>query len=163
MKMEPTLARRAVVAGFGALAISEASQAGSSGAEGAISMRGILTSYAQAWERGDVAALAAFYHDDFTLHYPGRHSLAGTHQGKPEALRILREVSRRTNRRLVAVTDIMVGTHRGCLDVTEEWTRAAKTERIERLLVYTVRDAKLDHCWLFDSDQELVAQFLADL
>ena len=42
--------------------------------------------YAGAWLAGDRAALAACYHDDFTLHYFGRNPLAGDHTGKAAAL-----------------------------------------------------------------------------
>ena len=63
--------------------------------------------YASAWLAGDRAALAACYHDDFTLHYFGRNPLAGSHNGKAAALGILAEVTRRTNRRLLAIVDVM--------------------------------------------------------
>ena len=62
-----------------------------------------------AWLAGDRAALAACYHDDFTLHYFGRNPLAGDHGGKPAALAILAEVTRRTNRQLLAIVDVMAG------------------------------------------------------
>jgi hypothetical protein len=36
-----------------------------------------VSRYARAWLADDRPALAACYHDDFTLHYFGRHPLAG--------------------------------------------------------------------------------------
>jgi hypothetical protein len=63
--------------------------------------------YASAWLAGDRAALAACYHNDFTLHYFGHNPLAGDHAGKVGALGILAEVTRRTNRKLLAIVDVM--------------------------------------------------------
>jgi len=120
----------------------------------------IVSEYAAAWHRGDPAALFAHYHDNFTLHYPGHHALAGTHIGKPAALRVLREVSARTNRKLLSVLDVMGGAHRGALNVTEEWTRDGETCVVERVFVYAVQDGKLAQCWLFDADQRVVERFL---
>jgi len=67
--------------------------------------RQAISRYATAWLAGDRASLAACYHDDFTLHYFGRNPLAGDHTGKAAALGILAEVTRRTNRRLLAIVD----------------------------------------------------------
>ena len=43
-------------------------------------VRAAVTRYATAWLAGDRAAIAACYHDEFTLHYAGRNPLAGTHR-----------------------------------------------------------------------------------
>ena len=117
--------------------------------------------YAAAWLASDRPALAACYHDDFTLHYFGRNPLAGKHRGKGVALSILAEVSRRTNRRLVSITDVMAGPERGALLVRERFERDGRTAEVERLLVYTVRDGLLRECWVYDQDQALVDAFLS--
>jgi len=119
----------------------------------------ILSAYALAWQRSDGDALVALYHDDFTLHYPGHHALAGVHKSKPEALRILKEVSIRTRRQLIEIVDVMAGSRRGCLNVRERWTREDEVVVVERVFVYTVREGKLDNCWLFDADQSIVKRF----
>lgn len=120
-----------------------------------------LGRYASAWLAGDRAALAACYHDDFTLHYFGRNPLAGDHSGKAAALGILAEVTRRTNRRLLAIIDIMAGPERSALLVRERFERDGKTAEVERLLVYAVRDGLLSECWVYDQDQAMVDAFLA--
>ena len=117
--------------------------------------------YAAAWLAGDRLALAACYHDDFTLHYFGRSPLAGNHRGKAAALGILAEVSRRTNRRLLAIIDVMAGPERGALLVRERFERDGRTAELERLLVYAVRDGLLSECWVYDQDQTLVDTFLS--
>jgi len=122
----------------------------------------VLRSYADAWARGDVVALAALYADDFTLHYPGAHPLAGVHRGKAASLRALGEVARRVTRRLAEVVDVMAGERRGAIQVVEEWSRDGEVVLLDRLLVYAVRDELLAECWLFDADAAAVAHLLRD-
>ena len=122
----------------------------------------ILHAYADAWSRGDSAALAALYADDFTLHYPGDHALAGVHRGKPAALAALAEISRRVRRRLDRVVDVLAGEHRGAIQVIEAWSRDGESVLLDRVLVYTVRDRLLTACWLFDTDPATVSRLLRD-
>jgi ketosteroid isomerase-like protein len=122
--------------------------------------RQAVSRYARAWLAGDRAALAACYHEDFTLHYFGRNPLAGDHSGKTASLAILAEVTRRTNRRLLGVVDIMVGPERGALLVRERFERDGESTELDRLLVYAVRDGLLGECWVYDQDQALVDAFL---
>ena len=71
------------------------------------SIRRAVSGYAAAWLAGDRQAMLASYHDDFTLHYFGRNPLAGIHRGKPAALAILAEVTRRSKRKLSGIVDVM--------------------------------------------------------
>jgi len=125
------------------------------------SIRRAVSGYAAAWLAGDRQAMLASYHDDFTLHYFGRNPLAGIHRGKPAALAILAEVTRRSNRKLSGIVDVMAGPERGALLVREIFQRDGKTAEVERLLVYSVRDQLLWQCWVYDQDQALVDAFLA--
>lgn len=122
--------------------------------------RQAVSRYASAWLAGDRVALAACYHEDFTLHYFGRNPLAGDHSGKTASLAILAEVTRRTNRRLLGVVDIMAGPERGTLLVRERFERDGESTELDRLLVYAVRDGLLGECWVYDQDQALVDAFL---
>jgi ketosteroid isomerase-like protein len=125
------------------------------------SIRRAVSGYAAAWLAGDRQAMLASYHDDFTLHYFGRNPLAGIHRGKPAALAILAEVTRRSKRKLSGIVDVMAGPERGALLVREMFQRDGKTAEVERLLVYSVRDELLWQCWVYDQDQALVDAFLA--
>jgi len=58
-------------------------------------VRAAVTRYATAWLAGDRAAIAACYHDEFTLHYAGQNPLAGVHRGKQAAFAALAEIARR--------------------------------------------------------------------
>lgn len=120
----------------------------------------VVKRYADAWQRADIPALQACYHPDFTLHYPGEHSLAGSHAGKTASLKILAEVGRRTNRALVKIVSVMAGEDRGAIIARERWHRESEEAFVERVLVYAVQDGQLHDCWLFDADQKTVARFL---
>jgi uncharacterized protein len=125
------------------------------------SIRRAVSGYAAAWLAGDRQAMLASYHDEFTLHYFGRNPLAGVHRGKPAALAILAEVTRRSHRKLSGIVDVMAGPERGALLVREIFQRDGKTAEVERLLVYSVRDELLWQCWVYDQDQARVDVFLA--
>jgi uncharacterized protein len=119
-----------------------------------------LETYVAAWKSDDLSSMVQLYHDDFTLHYPGRHDLAGVHVGKIEALKVLREVGVRTRRKLVEIVDVMVGTRRGAVQVRERWFDERGSADVERVFVYTVREQQLHECWLFDADQEVIRRFI---
>lgn len=125
-------------------------------------VRAAVTRYATAWLAGDRAAVAACYHDEFTLHYAGEHPLAGTHRGKTAALAILAEVTRRANRKLLDIDDVMAGPKRGAILARELFSRDGRTAELERLLVYAVRDGLLSECWVYDRDEAAVDAFFAD-
>ena len=118
--------------------------------------------YADAWSAGDLAAIFASYHDDFTLHYGGSSSLAGDHVGKPAALKALAEVSSRTGRKLLGIVDVAAGERRAIIIARESFTRNGETVELERTLIYTIVDGLLHECWVLDRDQALVDSFLAD-
>ena len=120
-----------------------------------------VSRYAAAWLAGDRQVMLGCYHEDFTLHYFGRNPLAGVHRGKQAALGILGEVARRTDRKLLGIIDVMTGPERSAILVRELFARNGRTAEVERLLVYSVRDGLLDHCWVYDQDQSLVDEFLA--
>ena len=122
----------------------------------------VVERYCAAWRAGDRAALARLYHDDFTLHYFGRNPLAGDHVGKAAALRILMEVGRRTNRKLLEIVDCMAGPQRAVVIAREAFERDGQRAELERVLIYTIKDGQLHHCWVHDGDQALVDRLLAD-
>ncbi|MFA6117038.1 MAG: nuclear transport factor 2 family protein [Sphingomonas sp.] len=123
-------------------------------------IRTTLTRYAAAWRAGDLQAIAACYHDDFTLHYFGTSPLAGVHRGKRAALAILADFSRRSQRRLVEISDIAVGATRGVILVREELSIGGRPVQVDRTLIYAVRDSLLAECWVLDQDQRLIDEML---
>ena len=66
----------------------------------------VMYRYVDAWRRGDLVALLACYHDEITLHYFGDNPMAGDHVGREASLAAFREISLKTNRRLIEITDV---------------------------------------------------------
>lgn len=125
-------------------------------------VRAAVTRYATAWLAGDRAAIAACYHDEFTLHYGGQNPLSGTHRGKAAALATLAEIARRADRKLLGIDDILAGPQRGAILAHERFSRDGRTAEFERLLVYTVREGLLSECWVYDRDPAAVDPFFAE-
>lgn len=115
-------------------------------------IRRAVERYAEAWRAGDLAAIAACYADDFTLHYGGSHALSGDHVGKAQALRTLAAFSARTGRRLAAIVDVLAGAERGAIIAREAFGEA----EVLRVLVYRVEDGLLAECWVLDADPSLI-------
>lgn len=127
---------------------------------GTAANRAVVLRYARAWEAGDLAALYACYHPDFTLHYFGDHPLAGDHVGLAAAMAALAEVGRRTNRRLVRIIDVTAGPERAVIIAREAFERGGVVTELDRVLVYAVKGDQLAECWVHDGDQALVDGFL---
>jgi uncharacterized protein len=112
--------------------------------------------YADAWIANDLKLLVESYHDEVVFHYFGRSPLAGTHVGKPACMAILKRVKEKTNRKLIAVRDVLAGEHFGLIVAIERFEKQGVSVDIERLLKYRVRDDQLVECWIYDEDQRLV-------
>jgi ketosteroid isomerase-like protein len=68
-------------------------------------------------------------------------------------------VQQLTNRRLIEIHDIMASAHHGAVVARERFERNGKTLEVNRILLYHIKDGKLDECWLFDDDQRAVDEF----
>ncbi|MBI1185935.1 MAG: DUF4440 domain-containing protein [Alphaproteobacteria bacterium] len=123
---------------------------------------GALKRYADAWTAGDIAAIFACYHDDFTLHYGGTNPLSGDHVGKAASIATLAEVTRRTQRGRPEIIDVAAGDTRAVLIARERFTRDGRSDDLVRVLVFAVKDGLLAECWLYDQDQALVDWYLRD-
>ena len=113
-----------------------------------------LQRYARAWLASDLDTVLASYHDDIELHYMGSSPLAGTHRGRDAAFAALGQASVRTERKLIAVEDVLVGGFLGALIAVEDLGNPPR--RVRRVLLYRVEDEKLRECWLFDEDQRFI-------
>jgi hypothetical protein len=121
-----------------------------------------LHAYAKAWGENDLATLFGLYDDAVVLHWSGRHALAGSHVGKPAAMTALAEMSRRTNRELVEVVDVLAGETRGAIIAVERLGHGAARTEVERTLVYRVGDGRLLECWVREADPALVDRLVGD-
>jgi hypothetical protein len=119
--------------------------------------------YATAWLAGDRAALADCYDDDFTLHYFGQNPFAGDHVGKQAALTTLAKFSARTNRKLLAIVDVMAGPQRATIIARESFERDGQRSEFERVLVYTIKGERFHECWVYDGERAAVDSFLREV
>ena len=116
----------------------------------------VVRRYCDAWQRGDVAAIVACYHDDLVLHWFGASPLAGEHRGKAAAVQALARVQTLTNRRLVAIRDVLASDDHAVVLTRERMERDGRVLECDRVLVFTIRDDRLAECWLYDEDQRAV-------
>lgn len=153
--------RRDWVLGAAAMVAAPATVAADDGSSRQAANLRTLQRYARAWESGDVKAAVACYHPDFTLHYFGHNALTGTHAGLQAALPKLAEFTRRTQRKLVSIVDAFAGEERVCLVARERFTQGSEQHEVERVFVYTTKDDRLHHCWVYDADPTLIDRYLA--
>jgi uncharacterized protein len=125
------------------------------------SVYAVVKRYADAWLANDLPKIVSSYHDEVVFHYFGRSELAGVHRGKAACLAVLKQVRERTNRKLIAIRDVLAGDTFAAIIAVERLERDGKTVEIERLLKYAVRDGKLAECWIYDEDQRLVDEYWA--
>lgn len=117
---------------------------------------GVVTRYARAWERGDVATITACYADDVVTHYGGRSPFAGTHVGRDRLLEILVVTRQRGRRELVSIDQIHDDGPTGALFVTERLIVDGAPVTVRRALRYRTNGHQLVECWLYDHDQHVV-------
>ncbi len=125
----------------------------------------VVRTYCDAWLAGDVMAVLALYHEDLTLHWPGRHPWAGTHRGRDASVAALLELGEATGRTPVEVVDVLGGDDGVVAVVRERWSRGdgatAETIDLLRALHYTVVDGRLHTCRVFEFDQPAIDDWLA--
>jgi len=122
--------------------------------------RKAIETYARAWEKGDIPSLLNCYHPDFTLNYFGRNALAGRHRGKAASVRVLGEMRQRTDRKLVAISSLLVGGDRAAMITRESLTAKGQSVEIERLYIFTVASDQLLECWVYDQDQRQLDELI---
>jgi ketosteroid isomerase-like protein len=122
--------------------------------------RKAIETYARAWEKGDIPALLNCYHPDFTLNYFGRNALAGRHRGKAASLRVLGEMRQRTDRKLKAISSLLVGGDKAAMITRESLTTKGQSVEVERLYIYTVAGDQLLECWVYDQDQRQLDELI---
>lgn len=122
--------------------------------------RRVIESYAAAWQKGDRAATASHYHDDFTLHYFGHNRLSGDHVGKAASLKALAELARRTQWQLLSTEHTLAGPTRGAIVARVRFGAGGATREVFRVLIFRVEERLLRECWAFDQDQHYLDQLI---
>ena len=131
----------------------------------------VIRTYCRAWMAGDTLAVLNTYHPELTLIWPGRHHLAGVHQGQDASLHALLALQGETNRVPVEIVDIMTGDRGVVAIVRERWSRgsddgadttdAAAIIEVTRALDFTVVDGQIHTCRVFELDQPAIDEWLA--
>jgi ketosteroid isomerase-like protein len=121
----------------------------------------VMTSYAEAWARGEPDTAFRFYADDVVMHLPGRGELAGSHEGKPAVVAAIRALLARTDGAAVTVEveDRLVSRDRVALVLHEVVTGGGRTLDLRRVNVYRVRDGLITDIDIFEADQYDVDEF----
>lgn len=122
------------------------------------SRAGVLASYVEAWQAGDVDRLFDHCANDIVLHYGGTSAFAGDHAGRDRAIAVLVETSLRSRRGLVAVEDVFETGDRGAVFVREALTTEGVRREVRRALRFRITGDRIVECWLYDQDQHLVDQ-----
>lgn len=129
-----------------------------------VSARSVVEAYCDAWLAGDTTTVLSLYHDDMVLEWPGRHRLAGVHEGLQASIDALLALQGLTNRVPTTVVDVVTGDHSVTATVVERWTEGEGTTGrsmdVVRGLEYTVEDGKLRTCRIHETDQSAVDEWI---
>jgi hypothetical protein len=118
--------------------------------------RRVAERYCEAWSRGDLTAIIAFYDEKFTLHYFGASQHAGDHIGNHAALEALAAVSAQAQRELQGIDEILASDAGAVIVARERLSRSDESHEIRRLFRYHIVGDLFTECWLYDEDQRLV-------
>ena len=112
--------------------------------------------------RTDHTQTAGLYKPDATLHYVGRHQLAGTYRGPQEILELFRrsrEAFRGTQR--LELHDVVAGDDHAVALLDGSAERDGERRHWQRVVVFHVRDGLIAEQWIHDSDQHVIEEVLA--
>lgn len=121
-------------------------------------MAGVITTYVEAWEAGDLDAVLASYAPDIVAHYGGTSAFAGSHRGFARFVEVLAETAARSDRRLCSVEALHDDGDRGSVFVTESVRIDGEIHELQRALRVRVVDDRIAEVWLYDLDQHRVDQ-----
>ncbi|HWD42141.1 MAG TPA: nuclear transport factor 2 family protein [Actinomycetota bacterium] len=101
-----------------------------------------------AFSRGDMDALRALFHPDVVWHAPGRHQLAGDHQGVDAVLGYLgRTVELTGGNFRVEVHDVVANDEHAVGLHVAHAERGGRTLRDNTVLVFQISDGKATEVW----------------
>lgn len=118
----------------------------------------VITRYAEAWQRGDIAAMLDSYTDDVVAHYGGTSDFVGTHRGRDRLVEVLLESAERSDRQLVSIDQVHDDGATGAIFATESFTIGDRAAVVQRALRYRTDGERITELWLYDQDQHLVDQ-----
>jgi hypothetical protein len=111
--------------------------------------------------RTDHTQTARLYAPDATLHYVGRHVLAGVYRGRQEIMELFRrsrEAFRGTQQ--LDLHDVVAGDDHVVALLNGSAERDGERRRWRRVVVFHVRDGLIAEQWIHDSDQHVIEEVL---
>jgi ketosteroid isomerase-like protein len=112
--------------------------------------------------RTDHALTAELYAPHVTLHYIGRHVLGGVYHGPDEILELFRksrEAFRGTQR--LELHDVVANDSHVVALLSGSAERDGLRHEWQRVVVFHVRDGRIEEQWIHDSDQHVIEHVLA--
>ena len=116
----------------------------------------------EAFVAGDMAALDQLFTDDVVWHVPGRHSLAGDHEGKQAVLELFAKNMEMTGGTFrLEVHDILANDEHGVALVVATAEREGNRLEDRQVHVLHVREGKVSEFWAHPGDAYAVDEFLS--
>lgn len=105
----------------------------------------LLQGYYEAFQHGNLDAMAACFDNDVAFHEPGRHPLSGTHQGPSAVIDFFKGLVERTGGtlHLDEVVTIVADAHVGAAQIQLTARAADGPVTIDALELYTFRDGRI--------------------
>ena len=113
-----------------------------------------------AFTTGDMNALAAFFDEDVVWHTPGKHPLAGTHEGRPATFASFAEEFERSGGTYsVEVRDVFASDEH--IIVLLHATASRENKRLDEdyVIVFRVRDGRVQTAWEIWRNETSVDEF----
>jgi ketosteroid isomerase-like protein len=113
-----------------------------------------------AFTTGDMNRLAAFFDEDVVWHTPGKHPLAGTHEGRSATFASFAEEFERSNGSYsVDVRDVLASDEHVVALLHATADREGKRLDQDYAIVFYMSDGKVNAAWEVWRDQRLVDEF----
>jgi uncharacterized protein len=114
----------------------------------------------RAFTTGDMDSLATFFDDDVTWHTPGQHPLAGAYEGRAATLASFAEEFERSGGTYsVDVRDVLANDEHVVALLHATADREDKRLNEDYVIVFDMRDGKVDAAWEVWKDQASVDEF----
>jgi len=115
----------------------------------------IVRGYLEMARSGDWDRASGYFADDVVFRIPGRSRFAGEQRGRAAALEYIESARALTRGRHVAVEliDVLEGSERVALLVSERFPLGEREVEIRRANVYRIANGKIAEVWIFEADQ----------
>jgi ketosteroid isomerase-like protein len=114
-----------------------------------------------AFEAGDMDAIAARYAEDVRWHTPGHSELAGDYVGRAQVLAQLRRYTELTDSFHVEVEDLMAGERHATSLYRVSASRLGRELDLRHMTLHAIADSAVQEVWVMPLDQVAFDTFWA--